>query len=77
MRNKRPYTETKPLIKGRLDACADGRHLALVKKVEDAAQEGGWVTPHDRTFELDTAGRKYDAMVKGGRMRSAVRMVTT
>ena len=48
----------------------------MVKEIEDAAQEDGWGTPHDQTFELDTTRRKYDTMVNGGRMRSAVCVVT-
>ena len=48
----------------------------MVKEVEATNQEHGWGTPHDRTFKLDTAGRKYDAMMKGGRMRSAVHIVS-
>ena len=77
VRNKKTYAKTKPLIKGRLDAWVAGRNLTLVKEVEDAAQEDGWGTPHDRAFELETTGRKYNAMVKGGCISSAVRMVTT
>ena len=53
-----------------------GNYLALVEDIEDAAQEDGWGTPPDREFELESAGRKYDSMVKNGRISSAVRMVT-
>ena len=47
-----------------------------MKDVEDAAQEDGWDTPHDGEFELESACQKYDAIVKGGRVSSAVKMVT-
>ena len=53
-----------------------GNYLALVKDIEDADQEDGWGTPHDQEFEIESAGRKDDDMVKNGRISSAVRMVT-
>ena len=54
----------------------EGLTLIDVKDIEDAAEEDGWGIPHDREFELGSAGQKYDAMVKNGRISSAVKMVT-
>ena len=76
-RNKKAYAKTKPLIKGQLAAWKAGQYLALVIEIEDDAQEDGWGTPHYQKFELDSAGRKYDAMVKDGRIKSAAKIVTT
>ena len=75
-RGKKTFAETKPLIRGRLEAWKVGHYLALLKDIEEAALEDGWSTPHDREFELEEAGKKYDAMIKRGQVRSAVRMVT-
>ena len=75
-RGKKTFAETKPLIRGRLEAWKNGHYLALVKDIEEANLEDGWGTAHDREFELEEAGKKYDSMIKRGQVRSAVRVVT-
>ena len=75
-RGKKTFAETKPLIRGRLEAWKLGHYFALVKDIEYANLEDGWGLPHDRVFELEEAGRKYDSMIRRGQVRSAVRVVT-
>ena len=49
-RGKKTFAETKPLIRGRLEAWKAGHYLALVKDIEEAALENGWSPPHDQEF---------------------------
>ena len=47
-RNKKLYSETKPLIRGSLEAWKAGHYLALVNNIEEAALEDGRSAPYDR-----------------------------
>ena len=67
-RVKKTLAETKPPIRGRLEAWKSGHYLALVKDIEETNLEDGWGTAHDREFELEEAGEKYDSMIKRGQV---------
>ena len=69
------FSETKPIIWARLEAWKAERYVALVKSVEEACEIDGWHGSTNRGYSAECAGRKYNAMVMGGRMRAAVRMV--
>ncbi|KAL3822014.1 hypothetical protein ACHAXA_003000 [Cyclostephanos tholiformis] len=73
------FHDVKLVVWGRLDAWDAGRYVALVKEVEEANLDSGGggrrvdVRRQDKTTSL---ARRYDAMVLGGKVRAAVRMVT-
>ena len=76
MQGKKTFAETKPLIRGRLEAWKNGHYLALIKDIEEANLEDGWGTAHDREFKFEEAGKKYNSMIRRGQVRSAVGIVT-
>ena len=69
-------SEIKPLIWSRLSLWKAGKHAALVKGVEDGIMEDGWGAGANGEFNLDSAGARYNAMVKTGKIRPAVRIAT-
>ena len=73
------FHEVKPIIWGRLDAWDAGRFVALVKELEEANLDsggGGRRVEVRRQDDATSLARRYDAMVLGGKVRAAVRMVT-
>jgi hypothetical protein len=73
------FHDVKPVVWGRLDAWDAGRYVALVKEVEEANLDsggGGRRVDVRRQDEATSLARRYDAMVLGGKVRAAVRMVT-
>jgi len=47
VRDKKLLNNTKPLIWAKMYTWEVGKHVALVKDVEEAAQEDGWGMPHN------------------------------
>ena len=45
--------------------------VSLVKVIKDAVKEDGWGTAGGAEFNVDSTGRKYDSMLKSGKMRAA------
>ncbi len=50
--------------------------MGLVKGVEEEALICGFGASHGKEFEVESAGRRYDSMVMGGKLRAAVWMIT-
>ena len=71
------FADVKPLIWHRLDAWEAGKFVGLVKGVEEEALICGFGASHGKEFEIESAGRRYDSMVMGGKLRATVRMITT
>ncbi len=69
-------SDIKQLISSRLDLWEAGKYCALVKGVEEEALMSGFGATHNREFEVESAGRRYESMVLSGKIRAAVRMVT-
>ena len=69
-------SEIKPLIWARLALWKQGKICALVKCVEEGIMESGWGADANAKFSLDSASARYDATVKSGNIRSAVRTLT-
>ncbi|KAL3812075.1 hypothetical protein ACHAXA_002879 [Cyclostephanos tholiformis] len=61
------FHDVKPIVWNRLNAWDAGRYVALVKGVEEA-----YLDSRQRT----SLACRYDAMVLGGKVRAAIRMVT-
>ena len=76
VRDVKRFSDVKPLIWHRLDAWEAGKYVGLVKGIEEAALVCGFGASHGRDFEIESAGRRFDSMVLGGKVRAAVRMVT-
>ena len=55
--NKKSFSETKPLIRRRLEAWKAGHYLALVKDIEEETLEDGWSAPHDWELDLEQGGK--------------------
>jgi hypothetical protein len=73
------FHNIKPIIWGRLDAWDAVRYVALVREVEEANLNSGGGRRRMEVHHQDNAtslARWYDAMVLGGKVRAAVRMVT-
>ena len=76
------FAQTKRVMAQRMDAWEAGRLATLVKSIESHAPGGSSWMPRrggpDTTDEdlLDSKARRFDALVRGGKMRSAVRMLT-
>ena len=73
------FHDVKPIVWNRLDAWDAGRYVALVKGVEEAyldSSGGGRRVEVRRQDDATSLARRYDAMVLGGKVRAAVRMVT-
>ena len=51
--------------------------MGLVKGIEEEALICGFGASHGKEFEIESAGRRYDSMVMGGKLRATVRMITT
>ncbi len=72
------FHNVKPIIWGRLDAWDAGRHVALVKAIEEANLDVGGGGGGTRLQWENTAlmARKHHNMVLCGKVRAAVRTVT-
>jgi hypothetical protein len=73
------FRNVKPIVWNRLDTWDVGRYVALVRGVEEASLDssgGGRTTEVQRQDNATSLAHQYDAMVLGGKVRSAVWMVT-
>jgi hypothetical protein len=73
------FHDVKPIIWGWLDTWDAARYVALVREVEEANLDSGDGRRRMEVHCQDDAtslARRYDAMVLGGKVRAAVRMVT-
>jgi hypothetical protein len=73
------FHDVKPIVWGQLDAWDAGRYVELVKEVEEAnldSSGGRRRVEVQHQDEATSLARQYNAMVLGGKVRAAVRMVT-
>ena len=73
------FDDIKPIVWGQLDAWDAGRYVALVKGVKEVSLNssgGGRRVEVQRQDDATSLTHRYDAMVLGGKVRAAVRIVT-
>ena len=70
-------SDIKTLMWAHLDLWEQGRYDALVRDVETSNLEKGPGPAHTGgEFDIEKGGRRYDHLVKSGKIRQAVRTVT-
>ena len=65
-----------PLLWSRLALWKEGNYRALVKGVEESVLANGWDASANNAFNVESSVRKFDSMVKSGKLRPAIRTVT-
>jgi hypothetical protein len=78
VRSKKMMSKVKMLVWSRMDAWEASRFCSWVKEVEECAMEDGFPHAHpNRSLELESVGGRFTSMVHFGKLRAAVRAVTS